>query len=501
MTAISEETLKSLISEMVTSINAKSSIDYVHNFVNNIIQENNTNLSEEVISQLEAFKQDMTYSYEIGTVTTLDADEKATVSVETDINNKKIIFNFGIPKSKDGEKGDSDVLSKTLITIIDDDGTTGTDDNHTGIRTFLHSKNIPLTYAVPCSSVGVATGKMTLATLQELVADGDEVVLHGSSNNDNCRTCSLAEFKTLVDESVAWAKTNGFTDDVFVYPQGLQIESSTSVDEKLAYLQSKGIKMAYNVNTSVESSAKTGYEEWTEYENGSIYKGIYNEIPFVTMPNGYSKKLLINRAEINGTTNISLSWWKNKIDSLIGKDVYMCFFIHSYRPEFSTQDGNGKTATDYFKDTINYILDNYGDKVKFVTASEACEIVENRPITTGMAENVITNYVNVHKDEFKGDSGVEKQIVVDTAVTAYTIKPNILYVFPTVTELTISFDEADIDTSVINDYHFQFTNGSTPCELNLPENVNIGDYEPQTNGVCEISIVNGLMSYQNWSNE
>lgn len=100
-----------------------------------------------------------------------------------------------------------------------------------------------------------------------------------------------------------------------------------------------------------------------------------------------------------------------------------------------------------------------------------------------------------------GESGVERQITVSNAVTSYSIKPNILYVFPELAQLDVSFDLTDLNPNIVNDFHFQFTNGSTPCELNLPENVNIGDYEPQANGVCEISIINGLMSYQNWSTE
>ena len=103
----------------------------------------------------------------------------------------------------------------------------------------------------------------------------------------------------------------------------------------------------------------------------------------------------------------------------------------------------------------------------------------------------------------KGDSGVEQQIVVDSAVTSYTIKPNILYVFPELAQLDVSFDLTGYNPNIVNDFHFQFVNGSTPCELSFAENVNVnvGNYEPQANGVCEISIVNGLMSYQNWSNE
>lgn len=103
----------------------------------------------------------------------------------------------------------------------------------------------------------------------------------------------------------------------------------------------------------------------------------------------------------------------------------------------------------------------------------------------------------------KGDSGVEQQIVIESAVTSYAIKPNILYVFPELSQLDVSFDLTNLNPNIVNDFHFQFVNGSTPCELSFAENVNVnvGNYEPQANGTCEISIVNGLMSYQNWSNE
>lgn len=255
-----------------------------------------------------------------------------------------------------------------MIAIIDDDGTTGTDDDHTGIRTFLHNKNIPLTYAVPSAAAGEG-GKMTLATLKSLVNDGDEVVMHGVTDDDNVKTCSLAEFQTIVDTSIEWAQNNGFTSDVFVYPQGLQPSTGVDVNAKIAYLQSKNVKLAFNVNTSAEASETEGFEDWYTYPNGHTYKGIYNKLPLVEMPNNYNKAFLVNRAEINKTTNISLAWWKKKIDDLSDTDVFMCFFIHSYRSEFSTPDTSGKTATDYFKDTINYIVDNYSDKVKFVTAS------------------------------------------------------------------------------------------------------------------------------------
>lgn len=101
----------------------------------------------------------------------------------------------------------------------------------------------------------------------------------------------------------------------------------------------------------------------------------------------------------------------------------------------------------------------------------------------------------------KGDSGVESQVTIsDTTITSYTINPNTLYVFPELSELELTFNTSLEDESIVNDYHFTITNGSTACELLLPDEV-IGipdDFELKANSIAEISIVNGLLAWQSW---
>lgn len=101
----------------------------------------------------------------------------------------------------------------------------------------------------------------------------------------------------------------------------------------------------------------------------------------------------------------------------------------------------------------------------------------------------------------KGDSGVESQVTIsDTTITSYTINPNTLYVFPELSELELTFNTSLEDESKVNDYHFTITNGSTACELLLPDEV-IGipdDFELKANSIAEISIVNGLLAWQSW---
>ena len=264
---------------------------------------------------------------------------------------------------------------KCLISIIDDDGTNRTNDNYTGIRSFLKNKNISMAFAVP-SNVPDGSGAYTLAQLKQMVSEGDEVLMHGVTTSDNANTCTLEEFKTMVDTSIEWASENNFSSEIFVYPMGMQ-EGSTGVDVdgKIGYLRSKGIKAAFNINTDVENSNTEGYEDWYTYENGHAGLGVFNIKPLVTMPNGYSKALLLNRLEFL-RNNLTVNWWKAMVDNAIQSKHYICFFLHSYQSAFSTQDEHGKTATDYFKELIEYIVDTYGEQVEFVTPSNALRLIQ-----------------------------------------------------------------------------------------------------------------------------
>lgn len=224
--------------------------------------------------------------------------------------------------------------------------------------------------AVPISDVGT-DGHYSLSELKQIQSDGNEILMHGIDSSSNSAACSLSEFKQMIDNCVDYANQNNFNQKAFVYPQGLQ-PYSPDCDAKLAYARSKGIEMAFNVNNSAESTEKPGYEEWFSYANGrATGHGTFNVIPFVQMPNGYSKSLLLNRAEVDEGKNISISWWKKQIDEAIQNHLYICFFTHCYRNSWTTPDDKGKTITDYFKEMIAYIKETYPDEVLWTTVSGA----------------------------------------------------------------------------------------------------------------------------------
>ena len=270
-----------------------------------------------------------------------------------------------------------------------------------------------MTFAVTSSAPSSSSGVYTLAQLKQLVADGNEVVMHGQGSSDNANTCSLADFKTMVDGSISFAEQNGFTSDIFVYPQGLQINQGTEVEAKLAYLKEKGVKAAFNVNTGVESSSYEGYEEWYGYQNGVEYKGIANAIPFATMPNGYSKELLLNRANL-GRATLSHNWWHNLIHGFIENKAYITFFMHSFSSEWQTVGADNKTTTDLFKEFIEDLIATYGDDIEWRTASQAVAEINNVPLTKAGVENVINNAIDNY---IKNNPSSEGNTNTETAPT------------------------------------------------------------------------------------
>lgn len=81
--------------------------------------------------------------------------------------------------------------------------------------------------------------------------------------------------------------------------------------------------------------------------------------------------------------------------------------------------------------------------------------------------------------------------------TSFNIEPNVLHVFGSLAELEINFVPGV--EGVVNDYHFIFISGSTATNLTLPDAVYVGDFTVEANKIYEVSIVENLLVYQDWS--
>lgn len=104
----------------------------------------------------------------------------------------------------------------------------------------------------------------------------------------------------------------------------------------------------------------------------------------------------------------------------------------------------------------------------------------------------------VGENGLDGASGVPVRVEKTAADTTAELDPNKLYIFPEMSSLTYTL-AAPSDTSIANEYHFVFRSGATATELVHPTGVNTGNFTVDANKVYEVSILDGLLTSQNWS--
>lgn len=83
-----------------------------------------------------------------------------------------------------------------------------------------------------------------------------------------------------------------------------------------------------------------------------------------------------------------------------------------------------------------------------------------------------------------------EKLATDTTVT---LEPNKLYVFPEMKSLTYTIGEGT------GEVHFIFKSGATATRVVHQSNVNIGSFTVESNRVYEVSVLEGLLTSQNWS--
>ena len=106
--------------------------------------------------------------------------------------------------------------------------------------------------------------------------------------------------------------------------------------------------------------------------------------------------------------------------------------------------------------------------------------------------------VTVTIPEASGGSSGTVRVEKSSTDTTVELEPNKLYIFPEMASLTYTLAEP-ADASVANEYHFVFKSGSTATELVHPSTVNVGNFSIDANKVYELSVLEGLLTSQNWS--
>lgn len=87
--------------------------------------------------------------------------------------------------------------------------------------------------------------------------------------------------------------------------------------------------------------------------------------------------------------------------------------------------------------------------------------------------------------------GIERVEKLDTD-TAVTLEPNKLYVFPEMESLAYTIEGT-------GEVHFFFRSGTTATRVVHPAGVNIGNFSVDANKIYEVSVLEGLLTSQNWS--
>ena len=101
----------------------------------------------------------------------------------------------------------------------------------------------------------------------------------------------------------------------------------------------------------------------------------------------------------------------------------------------------------------------------------------------GMNANLVANVGG------PGSSSIPVQAMTDTTAE---ISPNVFYIWGEMATLDITL-ESPTDSTIYNEYMFQFTSGDTATVLELPETITwVSSYTIAANKKYQVSIVNNL---------
>lgn len=152
-------------------------------------------------------------------------------------------------------------------------------------------------------------------------------------------------------------------------------------------------------------------------------------------------------------------------------------------------------------DDLFLLWDNQESKIKNLKINNLSKYVENKfpKILPNPQSLTITYSGQTHT--YDGSEavaitietgGIERVEKLDTDTTV-TLDPNKLYVFPEMTSLTYTIGEGT------GEIHFIFKSGATATRVVHPAGVNIGSFTVDANKIYEVSILEGLLTSQNWS--
>lgn len=178
-----------------------------------------------------------------------------------------------------------------------------------------------------------------------------------------------------------------------------------------------------------------------------------------------------------------------------------------------TDDSTHRVVTDTEKSTWN-AKSNFSGSYTDLTNKPTIPTVDSSlstSSTNAVRNSVVTKELNKKGTYSKPSTGIPKsdlasdvQTKIDkdnitygvvnhgTSSTTFSVTPNVFHIWGTVTRLNITL-ATPTDSSIMNEYLFQFTSGSTATSLSTPSTV-VWVSEPniEANKTYQVSIVNNI---------
>lgn len=221
-------------------------------------------------------------------------------------------------------------------------------------------------------------------------------------------------------------------------------------------------------------------------------------------------------------TDVEKQAWDNKSDfdgnyeSLAGKPEFAGWVLQAEKPTYTAsevgalpdtteipqklsdlqEDATHRTVTDAEKESWNSKSDfsgSYNDLDDQPTIPTVPTTLPNPNALTITYGGTSYAYNGSEALAITIETGAIERVEKLSTDTTVTLEPNKLYVFPEMESLTYTLGEGT------GEVHFIFRSGATATRVVHPDGVNVGSFSVESNKVYEVSILEGLLTSQNWS--
>lgn len=141
---------------------------------------------------------------------------------------------------------------------------------------------------------------------------------------------------------------------------------------------------------------------------------------------------------------------------------------------------------------VEALLDSVGNKQD--------NLVSGTNIKTINGESILgSGNIVISGGGSSGGSSAYAEVNHGTSDTTFTLTPNTFHVWDEVANLTLTLGSEA--AGVANEFLFQFTSGSEPTTLAIPDDIKwTEELVIETNRIYQISILNGLGTVLSWEN-